>query len=111
MAVTSIWPIKGSVDQVINYARNLEKTTEQVHGELAAIHSIDGVVEYVANDMKTEQRSYVSCLNCRESDAKAQLDTVLMKSEEEKKHHIDFQYLLRGLYVSVNYSNHRGTHR
>ena len=72
MAVTSIWPIKGRVDQVINYARNPEKTTEQVHGELATMHSIDGVVEYVANDMKTEYRSYVSCLNCRESDAAAQ---------------------------------------
>lgn len=28
MAVTSIWPIKGRVDKVINYARNPEKTTE-----------------------------------------------------------------------------------
>lgn len=72
MAVTSIWPIKGRVDQVINYARNPEKTTEQGHGELAAMHSIDGVVEYVADDMKTEQRSYVSCLNCNETDAATQ---------------------------------------
>ena len=72
MAVTSIWPINGRVDKVINYARNPEKTTEQVHGELAAMHSIDGVMEYVSDDMKTEHRSYVSCLNCRESDAAAQ---------------------------------------
>ena len=72
MAVTSIWPIKGRVDQIINYTRNPEKTTEQVHDELAAMHSIDGVVEYVADDMKTEQRSYVSCLNCKEADAAAQ---------------------------------------
>ena len=28
MAVTSIWPIKGRVDKVINYARNPEKTTD-----------------------------------------------------------------------------------
>ena len=28
MAVTSIWPIKGRVDRVINYARNPKKTTE-----------------------------------------------------------------------------------
>ena len=82
--MTSICPINGRVDQVINYARNLEKTTEQVHGELAAMHSIDGVVEFVSDDIKTEQRSYVSCLNGRESDAAAQIDTALMKSEEEK---------------------------
>ena len=34
MAVTSIWPIKGRVDQVINYARNPEKTTD---GEKGAV--------------------------------------------------------------------------
>lgn len=65
MAVTSIWPIKGRVDKVINYARNPEKTTEQQHGEMSALHTIDGVVEYAADDMKTEERAYVSCLNCR----------------------------------------------
>lgn len=72
MAVTSIWPIKGRVDQVINYARNPKKTTERSYDELAALHSIDGVVEYAADDMKTEYRSYVSCLNCKEADAAAQ---------------------------------------
>lgn len=72
MAVTSIWPIKGRTDQVINYARNPEKTTERSFGEQAALHTIDGVVEYAADEMKTEQRSYVSCLNCREDTAAAQ---------------------------------------
>ena len=72
MAVTSIWPIKGRVDRVINYARNPEKTTESGYEELASLHAVDGVVEYAANDMKTERRSYVSCLNCREDAAAAQ---------------------------------------
>ncbi len=72
MAVTSIWPIKGRVDQVIDYARNPEKTTEQGYGSLAALHAVDGVLEYAADDMKTECRSYVSCLNCREATAAAQ---------------------------------------
>ena len=51
MAVTSMWPIKGRVDQVINYARNPEKTVEAVHQNLASLHTIDGVVEYAANEM------------------------------------------------------------
>lgn len=72
MAVTSIWPIKGRVDRVINYARNPEKTTEASHEELASLHAIDNVVEYAADEMKTERRSYVSCLNCREATAAAQ---------------------------------------
>jgi hypothetical protein len=72
MAVTSIWPVKGRVDTVINYARNPEKTTEASYEELASLHAIDNVVEYAANDMKTEHRSYVSCLNCQEDSAAAQ---------------------------------------
>ena len=39
MAVTSIWPIKGRVDRVINYARNPEKTTEASYEELASLHA------------------------------------------------------------------------
>ncbi len=72
MAVTSIWPIKGRVDQVIDYARNPEKTTEQGYESLAALHAVDGVLEYAADEVKTERRSYVSCLNCREDTAAAQ---------------------------------------
>ena len=72
MAVTSIWPIKGRVDRVINYARNPEKTTGNGYMEQASLHAIDNVVEYAANEMKTERRSYVSCLNCREETAAAQ---------------------------------------
>lgn len=72
MVVTSIWPIKGRVDRVINYARNPEKTTESVYDELAALHTIDNVVEYATDEIKTERRSYVSCLNCREDTAAAQ---------------------------------------
>ena len=72
MAVTSMWPIKGRVDQVINYARNPEKTVEAVHQNLASLHTIDGVVEYAANEMKTEKRMYVTCLNCTEENAAQQ---------------------------------------
>lgn len=72
MAVTSIWPVKGRVDKVIDYARNPEKTTENCYEELAALHTIDGVMEYAANDMKTEQRSFVTGINCREETAAEQ---------------------------------------
>ncbi|MEI3121033.1 MAG: relaxase/mobilization nuclease domain-containing protein [Eubacteriales bacterium] len=70
--MTAIWPIKGRVDKVIDYARNPEKTTEAGLPELAALHAVDNVVEYAADEMKTERRSYVSCLNCREDTAAAQ---------------------------------------
>ena len=50
------------MDQVINYARNPKKTTERSCDELAALHSIDGVVEYAADDMKTEYRIPFLCV-------------------------------------------------
>lgn len=68
MAVTSIWPVKGNVSKVINYARNPEKTTEAVADSVAALHAIDGVIQYAANDLKTESRAYVTCFNCFSED-------------------------------------------
>lgn len=72
MAVTSMWPIKGRVDKVINYARNPEKTIEAGLSDLAELHTIDGVVEYAADDMKTERRMYVTGINCSEENAAQQ---------------------------------------
>ena len=57
MAVTSIWPIHGRVDKVIDYVRNPEKTTEAGLPELASLHAVEDVVEYAADEMKTERRS------------------------------------------------------
>lgn len=56
MAVTSIWPIKTRLDRVIAYVRNPEKTTEKSYQDTAVLHTIDEVIEYAANDMKTEER-------------------------------------------------------
>ena len=69
MAVTSIWPIKNNkqlttIKQVIDYARNPEKTVERSPEVLTPLHAINGVVEYAADEMKTETRAYVSCFNC-----------------------------------------------
>ena len=70
MAVTSIWPITGNPGNVIDYATNPQKTTEEGLSELAALHAIDNVVEYTADQVKTEKCQYVSGVNCIPSDAK-----------------------------------------
>ena len=72
MAVTSIWPITGNPDGVIEYAINPEKTSEESREETAALHAIDNVVEYTADDLKTEKRMYVSGVNCQIPYAKEQ---------------------------------------
>ena len=72
MAVTSIWPRSGRVNQLIDYARNPEKTSEISADSVAALHAIDGVIQYTVNDVKTEKRAYVSCLNCTSEDLAAE---------------------------------------
>ena len=66
MAVTSIWPIKGRVDKVINYARNPEKTREETRKGLSTLHEIEGVIEYAADEMKTETRAYLKAVGIQE---------------------------------------------
>ena len=68
MAVTSIWPIKGRVATVIDYARNPEKTREE---SSSALHKIDDVIQYAANELKTEYRAFVTCINCSSEEAAA----------------------------------------
>ena len=72
MAVTSIWPIKGRVDGVINYACNPEKTTDKAAADVAAMHALKNVMEYTADGIKTEQRKYVTGINCDEEFAISQ---------------------------------------
>ena len=51
-AVTSIWPIKGRVDRVIDYARNPEKTTEASRKKL---HEIESILDYAADEASSNR--------------------------------------------------------
>lgn len=48
------------MDQVIRYARNPEKTTEASGKKL---HEIEGIVDYAADELKTERCTYVTGIN------------------------------------------------
>ena len=65
MAVTSIWPIKGRVKAVIDYANDPSKVKASSQAEQAALHSVSGVLDYAADDLKTERRVYAHGINCR----------------------------------------------
>ena len=60
MAVTKIWRIKGRADKVISYASNMEKTSFSESDRQA----LADVIEYAANEDKTERRIFVSAINC-----------------------------------------------
>ena len=64
-----MWPIKGKVDGVIRYAINPEKTTEKTAAQTAALHAVDDVIEYAADEMKTEKLMFVTGINCNTQNA------------------------------------------
>lgn len=51
MGTTSLWAIHERLDRVLDYASNEEKTMETV-------------LKYAKDENKTEQKEYVSCINC-----------------------------------------------
>ena len=69
MAVTAIWAVSKRLDNAINYVSNPEKTTERPELSREAIlarKAVGDVIEYAANADKTDQRMYVTGINCSE---------------------------------------------
>lgn len=79
MAVTKIWRIKGRVDNVLNYASNTDKTTFTDKERQA----LEDVIAYAANEDKTEQKIFVSTINCSAAFAKDQFETVKKRFRKE----------------------------
>lgn len=55
MATTSIWAVKNSLSDVVNYAQNPEKTEYK---------DLKNVLHYAENDDKTEHKYFVTGINC-----------------------------------------------
>lgn len=64
MAVTAIWSVKGKVESVVRYTANSEKTWSGNYGQAAQLHTLENVMQYTADEMKTEEQLYVSGVNC-----------------------------------------------
>ena len=60
MATTGFWPVKNRLKEVIDYARNPDKTT----GKKFLDEDLYAALRYVENDKKTDQTMYVSGINC-----------------------------------------------
>lgn len=63
MATTKIWKVENNLRRIIDYARNTQKTLnpDWDNPEQAALHD---VLNYAADCCKTEQRFYVTGVNC-----------------------------------------------
>lgn len=60
MATTGFWPVKGRLKDVIDYAENPDKTIDRKYLD----EDLYRTMEYAANAEKTDQRMYVTALNC-----------------------------------------------
>ena len=74
MAVTKIWPVRGRLDHSIDYAMNPDKTDSAIRQQ--DLDGLEDVMNYAVNEEKTEQKFYVSGVNCNPAIARQQFQTV-----------------------------------
>ena len=63
MATTKIWQIGGRLDNVMRYVVNPAKTWNGNYEEAAKYHQLGSVLQYTADEMKTEQQFFVTGIN------------------------------------------------
>lgn len=72
MATTGFWPVKGRLKDVIIYAENPDKTIDRSYVD----EDLFQALQYAQNDQKTDQKMYVTALNCPlESACEAMMET------------------------------------
>ena len=62
MAVTKIWKVTRSFSDPIDYVKNPEKTRNPAAEKSRQM--LEDVIEYAANEDKTEQKFFVTGINC-----------------------------------------------
>ena len=84
MAVTKIWPIKNSFAAPIIYVQNSEKTLNP-NADMSeeSLQALEDVIEYAANEDKTEMKYYVSTINCNKRCARDEFAMVKKRFGKE----------------------------
>lgn len=77
MAVTRIWSIKGRAGSALMYVANPEKTQKEFSE--SDRQALQDVIEYAADEDKTEQLYYTTGINCSVACARDQFDTTKMR--------------------------------
>ncbi len=72
MAVCVIWDVRGRLDHPIDYAENPKKTANPKYTE-ADLQAMVDVMEYATNRDKTEQRFFVTGVNCDPTTARDEM--------------------------------------
>lgn len=63
MATTKIWAVNDNLKRVLEYVSNPDKTENKELNDYQ-FKGLENVIEYAADDLKTEKQFYVSGINC-----------------------------------------------
>ena len=81
MAVTKIWDVSRSFASPIAYIQNEEKTMNPKWSESKQM--LEDVIEYAAQEDKTENKFFVSTLNCNKTYAREEFLIVKKRFDKE----------------------------
>ena len=78
MAVTSVWRIKGSLNKLILYVENEDKTLSgevipEANGSETPNDVLDSVIGYIGRDSATERKQFITAFNCELETAKEEM--------------------------------------
>ena len=93
MATTKIWDVKSHLSQLIAYVANVEKTIEKFDDE-----TLQALVSYGINDLKTEERKLVTPINCTVENASTEMARLnsMSKSKSDTVAYHAYQSFARG---------------
>ena len=83
MAVTKIWPVRGNLARPLRYVENPEKTGTEIEMDDSDLQSLSDVMQYAANEEKTEHRYFVTGIRCYPETARTQFMTVKKQFAKE----------------------------
>ena len=78
MATTKIWDVKSHLNQLIAYVSNVEKTIEKFNEK-----TLKALVSYGIDDLKTEERKYVTAVNCSQDTASEMMASLNKQSQSK----------------------------
>ena len=75
MSITSLWRVRGYIGKVLLYAENPEKTmaTKTINFENSDKDSLEDVIAYASREQATNQRQFVSGINCCPKTARTEM--------------------------------------
>ncbi len=81
MATTGFWPVRGKLKKVLDYADNPDKTTVKEYLD----EDLYQALQYTEQDSKTDEKKYVSGVNCSAAFAYEEMIAVKQKYGERGK--------------------------